>query len=188
MATREEMPDITNSLEVLTSLTTTFWASIDKDKTERLIRTVRPANAEDTPDWFLSVPHFYNTALDIQLLPRVFKDQETGEKTTKHVWTQGIWLDFHKGDTFYDSKQPLSDWSETLQKTGLIVQVDDAASVGLNPAHFEGRVTFSIHSPNLSKTKVVKRFLYTCTQFEFVRFLIEGPGEELTKLFVEHGI
>ncbi|MCK5173094.1 MAG: hypothetical protein KAR47_06860 [Planctomycetes bacterium] len=164
-------------------------------KEKRLTKALKEPERSitDHDDWFMYVPSFFNDCLDIAKTDRVERtgrktlDEKTGkmkeEKETKKVWTQGSRFAFHRGCTLYDTPKAYHKWEDAINEIKYCVSILSATSA--QPAmgdqeRIPGIVEFSILSPIQSQgLKKIKDF--TLTQDEFIRFLIEGNSEIISK-------
>lgn len=139
-------------------------------KTHRYDELLCPPFRQDTKEWFMCVPRFFNYALDIQLTER----QQYKKKYYK--WTQGSLFSFSRGDTFYDSQDGYKPWDEALKKIFLCIQVEQARPVSFNPMGRDaGLITISFYAPNRERKKVIKvGNEVEMTHDDFVEFLIFG--------------
>ena len=148
----------------------------------------------DHDDWFMYVPSFFNDCLDIAKTDRVeitgrkTLDKKTckmkDEKETKKVWTQGSRFAFHRGCTLYDTPKAYRKWEDAINEIKYCVSILSATEA--QPAMGEqeripGIVEFSIFSPSTQSQGLEKIGDFTLTQDEFIRFLIEGNSEIISK-------
>ena len=147
-----------------------------RSRENRMEKLLKDPSTESGEGWYMCVPSCFNEALDIKRTERV------KNKNKRLVWTQGSWFSFKRGDTIYDTPDAYKVWSEALESISLCVQVKIAYNAGPSDGvseRFSGSVTFSILTPNKTRTKVVERAEHTMSQDDFVRFLIAGPCDEL---------
>ena len=133
--------------------------------------------------WSFWLKPAFNAALDIVLTERV-EVGEDGSKQVKKVWTQGSNFAFAPSDLIYDAPLAYQRWADALKVFKFALQVKEAvpaAASGEGEARFRGRVVFEIMAPNAEGTNVEATCRCTCTQDEFVGFLISGqwPPVEL---------
>lgn len=144
----------------------------------RLTDLLKDPSAETAEGWYMCVPSCFNDALDIKQTDRVVNKKKC------LVWTQGSSFNFNTGDTIYDTPDAYNVWSEALKTIGVCVQIKTGSSAGPTEggaSRFAGSVTFAILTPNKDRTRIVERAEHSMSQDDFVRFLIEGPSEELMK-------
>lgn len=133
--------------------------------------------------WYMRIPDAFRGALDVQQTIRV-----SGGKQ-QLVWTQGSTFTFKVGDALYDTPDAYQEWATALKKIRLCVAVksaNDARPISKdNPKRHAGYVAFEILKPNRDRSAVEKVGEQSCSQDEFVRFLIAGPlpgwSEHLSK-------
>lgn len=170
------------------------WDELIHAKKSRIKRTsnlLRDPLSQDTPDWYMCVPSFFNNALDIKFIERVKtikqQDQENPNskvkkiKKTELVWTQGSAFFFEEGCTLYDTINGYLEWSEAIKKIKLCIQIIKSVEATPRIADLDrdpGSITFKILVPNQEKTKLTPLGDYIMTQDEFIRFLIAGPTDK----------
>jgi hypothetical protein len=145
----------------------------------RVTELLRDPLANYADGWYMCVPAVFNDALDIKQTERV----QNKEKSL--VWTQGSSFSFKEGDTLYDTPDAYQIWSEALKSISLCIQVKSASSAGFTDGaagRSPGSVTFLIFRPNNDRSKIIEIAQHTMSQDDFVRFLIAGPSDDLTKL------
>ena len=155
---------------------------VKEGRRNRLTDLLKDPQENHPEGWHMCVPPCFNEALDIRRTERVANKKKT------LVWTQGSAFSFRVGDTLYDTVEAYRVWSEALKHINLCVsvkQASDAAPAGGSGERNPGRVTFSVLSPDSKRSKVVRRGEHTLTQDEFVKFLIQGPPEELRAKLAE---
>ena len=149
---------------------------------------------KDKDEWFVYVPSCFNDCLDIAKTDRVVKtdrlvlDEKTQkmkpEKKTEKVWTQGSRFAFHHGCTLYDTSKAYHRWGDAINEIKYCVSIQSEKNA--KPAmdkdeRDSGKVVFSILSP-CSQTMSLKEIgEFKLTQDEFVRFLINGNPEIISK-------
>jgi len=134
-------------------------------------------------NWYMQIPDVFRGAVDIQQTIRVSAGKQ------QLVWTQGSTFSFKVGDTLYDTPDAYQEWATALKKLRLCVAVKSATDSRPvskdNPKRHAGYVAFEIFKPNRDRSAVEKVGEQSCSQDEFVRFLIAGalPGwsEHLAK-------
>ena len=144
----------------------------------RLTDLLKDPFAETEEGWYMCVPPCFNDALDIKQTDRVVNKEKT------LVWTQGSSFHFNTGDTIYNTPDAYKVWADALQTINLCVQIKTGSSAGSTESatgRFAGSLTFSILTPNKDRSSIVERGEHSMSQDDFVRFLIEGPPEELKK-------
>ncbi len=148
----------------------------------------------DKDEWFIYVPSCFNDCLDIAKTDRrvktgrKVKDKKTGkmrdETEIRKVWTQGSRFAFHRGCTLYDTPKAYHKWGDTINEIKYCVSIHsgkDAKPAMDKDERNPGKVEFSIFSPCFQTMSLKETREFTLTQDEFVRFLINGNPEVISK-------
>ena len=137
---------------------------------KRLKDLLKDPESDHDDNWYMAVPPCFNDALDIKW--------NCGAPNSG--WTQSGCFAFKSADTLYDTPRAYKVWSEALKHLNLCVQIETASSAGQGEGgtRYPGSVTLSFFTPDVARTKIVKRGTHFMTQNGFVRFLIAGPDED----------
>ena len=149
---------------------------------------------KEKDEWFIYVPMCFNDCLDIAKTDRRVKtgcqkqDKKTGkmreETKTKKVWTQGSRFAFHRGCTLYDTPKAYDSWGDAINEIKYCVSIhsgESAESAMNEKPRKSGKVEFSILSPSFRTMRLKEIGTYTLTQVDFIRFLIKGNPEIISK-------
>ena len=144
---------------------------------ERLLELLTDFENGYSQGWYMALPDAFKAPLDIRQTARVVNKQQTLQ------WTQGGNFSFKQGDVIYDTPKAYDEWARALHHLKLCICIKHATDAGSPEAEGKqgraarqaGFVAFDILQPNDQKTAIEKVGEHTCTQDEFVRFLINGP-------------
>lgn len=130
----------------------------------------------DKDEWFIYVPPCFNNCLDIAKTDKKIKGK------ARKVWTQGSRFSFHRGCILYDTSKAYHKWDVAINKIKYCILIQSAKDVKFEKGmRMPGEVVFSIFSPRYMEMSLESIGEFERTQDEFVRFLINGDPNIISK-------